>query len=65
MKYKFAPNTSISNKLLVERGSETFIRNILEVEYNLSKSVTFSLKNQMVHDPRVESVTSFNLGLGF
>lgn len=65
MKYKFAPNTSISNKLLVERGSETFIRNILEVEYNLSKNVTFSLKNQMVHDPRVESVTSFNLGLGF
>lgn len=62
VKYTFAPNTSISNKLLVERSSETFIRNIVEIEYNISKNVTFGLKNQLVHDPRVESVTSFNLG---
>lgn len=65
VKYTFAPNTSVSNKLLVERGSETFIRNILEVDYNISKNVTFGLKNQIVHDPRVESVTSFNLGVNF
>jgi putative salt-induced outer membrane protein YdiY len=65
LKYTIAPNTSVSNKLLVERSSETFIRNILEIEYNISKDVTFGLKNQMVHDPRVESVTSFNLGVKF
>lgn len=65
MKYTFAPNTSVSNKILVEQGRETFIRNILEVDYNISKNVTFGLKNQLVHDPRVESVTSFNLGIGF
>lgn len=65
LKYTFAPKTSIGNKLLVEQGKETFIRNIAEVEYRISDKVTFSLRNQIVHDPKVESVTSFNLGIGF
>lgn len=63
--HKFADRTSLLNKFLIEHGKITFIRNQTEINYAITKNLTFGLKNTFIKDPISKNVASFNLGVKF
>jgi putative salt-induced outer membrane protein YdiY len=65
--HKFAPKTNFTNKLLVEYTTtkQMFVRNQTEVNYEVTKNLTFGLKNMYVSDPVRNNIGSFNLGVKF
>ena len=65
VQHKFAEKTTFLNKFLVEYGKTTFIRNQTELNYAITKNLTFGLKNTYVKDPLSKNIASFNLGVNF
>lgn len=65
LQHRFAEKTTFLNKFLIEHGKNTFIRNQTEVNYAITKSITFGLKNTYVKDPLSKNIASFNLGITF
>jgi len=65
LQHKFAEKTTFLNKFLIEHGKTTFIRNQTELNYAITKNLTFGLKNTYVKDPLSKNIASFNLGVNF
>ncbi len=65
VQHKFAEKTIFINKFLIEHGKTIFIRNQTELNYAITKNLTFGLKNTYVKDPLPKNIASFNLGVTF
>lgn len=65
--HKFAPKTNFTNKFLIEYTTtkRMFIRNQTEINYEITKNLTFGLKNMYVSDPVRNNIGSFTLGVKF
>lgn len=61
--YKLDKNLNVTNKLLHESGTDTYLRNETAINYNLSEAVTVGLSNTYTEDPIDNNVLSITLGV--
>ena len=61
--YKLDDNLNVTNKLLHETGSDTYLRNETAINYNLSEAITVGFSNTYTEDPIDNNVLSITLGV--
>jgi hypothetical protein len=52
----------VSNKLLFESGTETYLKSETDVTYLIGTNLTVGLRNRYTEDPVSNNVLSFNVG---
>ena len=60
--YKLFDNLEVSNKLLFESGTETYLKSETDVTYLIGTNLTVGLRNRYTEDPVSNNVLSFNVG---
>lgn len=61
--YKLDDNLNVTNKLLSETGTDTYLRNETAINYNLSETVSVGFSNTYTEDPIDNNVLSVTLGV--
>jgi putative salt-induced outer membrane protein YdiY len=61
--YKLNDNLSVTNKLLTETGTDTYIRNETAISYSLSDAVSLGFSNTYTEDPIDNNVLSITIGV--
>jgi putative salt-induced outer membrane protein YdiY len=61
--YKLDDNLNVTNKLLHETGTDTYLRNETAINYNLSEAITVGFSNTYTEDPIDNNVLSITLGV--
>ena len=61
--YKLDDNLNVTNKLLHETGSDTYLRNETAINYNLSEAITVGFSNTYTEDPIDNNVLSITIGV--
>lgn len=61
--YKLNDNLSITNKLLSETGTDTYLRNETGINYSLTDTVSIGLSNIYTEDPIDNNVLNVTIGI--
>jgi putative salt-induced outer membrane protein YdiY len=61
--YKLNDNISITNKLLSETGTDTYLRNETGINYSLTETVSIGLSNIYTEDPVDNHVLNVTIGI--
>ena len=61
--YKLNDNISITNKLLSETGTDTYLRNETGINYSLTETVSIGLSNIYTEDPVDNNVLNVTIGI--
>tara|TARA_Y100001937_G_scaffold39280_1_gene55873 strand:- start:2158 stop:2820 length:663 start_codon:yes stop_codon:yes gene_type:complete len=61
--YKLQDNLSITNKLLSELGTDTYLRNETAINYSLTETVSIGFSNTYTEDPKDNNVLSITIGV--
>ena len=62
MSYKLSDTLEVSNKLLYESGTETYLKNETDLTYLIGTQLTVGVRNRYTEDPVGNNVLSFNVG---
>lgn len=62
MSYKLSDTLEVSNKLLYESGTETYLKNETDLTYLIGTQLTVGVRNRYTEDPIGNNVLSFNVG---
>ena len=61
--YKLGDNLNVTNKLLSETGTDTYLRNETAINYSLTETVSVGFSNTYTEDPIDNNVLSITLGV--
>ncbi len=61
--YKLDDNLNVTNKLLSETGTDTYLRNETAINYSLTETVSVGFSNTYTEDPIDNNVLSVTLGV--
>ena len=60
--YKLSDALEVSNKLLFESGTETYLKSETDITYLIGTNLTVGIRNRYTEDPVSNNVLSFNVG---
>jgi putative salt-induced outer membrane protein YdiY len=61
--YKLNDTLNVTNKLLTETGTDTYLRNETAINYSLSDKVSLGFSNTYTEDPIDNNVLSVTIGV--